>query len=47
MRAEAGRFSLGMDNMRAEAGRDGQTCLLRPNSQVPAGTGINDFSLFS
>ena len=32
------RFSLSVENERADAGRDGQTCLARPNSQARTGT---------
>ena len=34
-------------NEKADAGRDGQTPLARPNSQVRTGTGKYSFSLFS
>ena len=33
------RFSLSMENEQADAGRDGQTRLARPNSQARTGTG--------
>ena len=33
------RFSLSVENERADAGRDGRTCLARPNSQARTGTG--------
>ena len=33
------RFSLSMENEQANAGRDGRTCLARPNSQPRTGTG--------
>ena len=33
------RFSLGVVNKRAGAGRDGQPCLARPNSQARTVTG--------
>ena len=36
------RFSLSVENERADAGRDDRTCLARTNSQVQTGTG--DFS---
>ena len=42
------RFSLGVENDRGDAGRDGRTCLARPNSQARTGTtGKYSFSLFS
>ena len=41
------RFSLGMENEQADAGRDSRTLLARPNSQARTGTGKILFSLFS
>ena len=41
------RFSLGVENEPAGAGRDGGTCLARPNSQARTGTGKKSLSLFS
>ena len=35
------RFSLGMENEWADAGRDGRTCLTTPNSQARTGIGEN------
>ena len=32
-------FSLRVENEQADAGRDGRTCLARPNSQARTGTG--------
>ena len=50
--AESGKnppseFSLIIVKGQAYAGRDGRTCLARPNSQARTGTGNNGFSLFS
>ena len=33
------RFSVSKENEQAHAGRDGQTCLARPNSKAQTGTG--------
>ena len=41
------RFSLGVENERADAERDGRTHLARPNSQARTETGKNVFRLFS
>ena len=41
------RFCQSVENEWADAGRDGQTCLVRPNSQARTGTGENSFSRFS
>ena len=41
------RFSLSMENEQAEAGRDGGTRLVRPNSLARTGTGEYSFSLLS
>ena len=41
------RFDLGVDKERAGAGRDGQNCLARPNSQPRTGTGKKYIYLFS
>ena len=41
------RFSLNIENEQTDAGRDGRTCLTRPNSQARTATGKNSFSLFS
>ena len=38
---------LGVEDEQADAGRDGRTCLARPNSQAGTGAGKNAFSLFS
>ena len=38
------RFSLSVENERADAGRDGRTCLARPNSRARTGTGKYSFS---
>ena len=35
-------FSLGVENKGADAGRNGRTCLARPNSQARTGTGENN-----
>ena len=45
--SNSNRFSLGVENEQAEAGRDGRTCLAGPNSQARTGTGECSFSLFS
>ena len=37
------RSSLRMENERGDAGRDGRTCLARPNSQARTGTGKHSF----
>ena len=37
------RFNLGVENEQADAGRDGRTCLVRPNSQARTGTGETHF----
>ena len=34
------RFSLNMENEQDDAGRDGRTCLTRPNSQARTGAGF-------
>ena len=36
-----------MENEQADAGRDGGTCVARPNSQARMGTGKYSFSLLS
>ena len=41
------RSSLCMENEQADAGRDGQTCVARPNSQARTGTGGNSFALLN
>ena len=41
------RFSMSVENEQADAGRDGQTCLARPNSQARTETGKYLFSLLS
>ena len=41
------RFSLIVENEQADARRDGQTCLARPNSQARTRTGKIMLSLFS
>ena len=41
------RFSLSVDNERADAGRDGRTRRARPNSQARMETGKKTFSLLS
>ena len=41
------RFSLGVENEQADAGRDGRTRLARPNSQARTGTGKYSSSLLS
>ena len=41
------RFSLDVENGRANAGEDGRTRLSRPKSQARTGTGKTTFSLFS
>ena len=33
------RFSLNVENEQGDVGRDGQTCLVRPDSQARTGTG--------
>ena len=40
-------ISLSVENEQTDAGRDGETCLTRPNSQARTGTGKYSFSLFS
>ena len=40
------RFSLGVENERADAGWDGRTCLVRPNCRARTGIEGNPFSLF-
>ena len=40
-------LNLSVENEQTEGGRDGQTCLARPNSQARTGTGKYLFSLFS
>ena len=39
------RFSVGVENKRADAGRDGQACFASPNSETPTKTGKYIFSL--
>ena len=41
------RLRLSVENEQADAGRDGRTCLARPDSQARTGTGKNSFSLLS
>ena len=41
------RFSLGVKNEQADAGRYSRSCLARPNSQARTETGKTQFSLFS
>ena len=41
------RFGLNMEDKLSDAGRDGRTCLARPNSQARTGTGKNNFPLIS
>ena len=41
------RFSLTVENERADAGRDGRTRLARPNSQARTETGKSLLSVFS
>ena len=41
------RFSLSVENLWADAGRDGRTRLARPNSQARTGTGKKSFSTLS
>ena len=41
------RLSLGVENERAGAERDGRTCLVRSNSKQQSEIGENYFSLFS
>ena len=40
-------LSLSVENEQTDAGRDGQTCLARPNSQARTGTWKYLLSLFS
>ena len=41
------RFSLGVENDRADAKRDARTCLAGPNSQARTGTAKSYFTLFN
>ena len=41
------RFSLGVENGQADVGRDGLTCIARPNSQARTGTGKINFPVFN
>ena len=41
------QIGLDVENKRADAGRNGRTCLARPSSQARTGTGEKSFSLFS
>ena len=40
------RFSMSVENEQADAGRDGQTCLARPDSRARTRTRKTIFSLF-